>query len=206
MTFASIFDILDVVKNLVLVFLFFALTPLVIGVSLFSLVSLKIHPTFAPGSAVTETSHSGIRIFASLPSEIPNVTGSATAADARGEILKNYLAAYSSPLLPFANYIVDRADTYGIDFRLITAIAQQESNLCKVIPDNSFNCWGWGIHSKGTLGFASFEEGIDVVSKGLKTEYIDKGYVTPEQIMSKYTPLSNGSWAYGVNKFLLEME
>jgi len=206
LTFASIFDILEVVKNLVLVFLFFALTPLVIGVSLFSLVSLKIHPTYTPDSAVVETSRSGIKIFASLPSEIPDITGVASAADARGEILKNYLALYKSPLLPFANYIVDRADTYGIDFRLITAIAQQESNLCKTIPDNSFNCWGWGIHSKGTLGFASFEEGIDVVSKGLKTEYIDKGYVTPEQIMSKYTPLSNGSWAYGVNKFLLEME
>lgn len=206
MTFGSVFDILDVVKNLILVFLFFALTPLVIGVSLFSLVSLKTSPTSIPESAVSETSRSGIKIFASLPSEIPNITGQATAADARGQILKNYLSTYNSPLLPFANYIVDRADAYGIDFRLITAIAQQESNLCKVIPNNSFNCWGWGIHSKGTLGFTSFTEGIDVVSKGLKTEYIDKGYVTPEQIMSKYTPLSNGSWAYGVNKFLLEME
>ena len=108
--------------------------------------------------------------------------------------------------MPYANNVVTAADKYKIDFRLITAIAQQESNLCKIIPPDSHNCWGWGINSNGSLGFNSYEEAIDTVSKGLKEEYIDKGYTTPEQIMSKYTPLSNGSWAFGVNKFLTEME
>jgi hypothetical protein len=89
---------------------------------------------------------------------------------------------------------------------LTTAIAQQESNLCKNYPDGTYNCWGWGIHSQGTLGFSSFTEGIELVTKGLKENYIDKGYLTPETIMTKYTPLSNGSWANGVSKFLSEME
>jgi hypothetical protein len=109
-------------------------------------------------------------------------------------------------LEPYAPSIVDTADKYGLDFRLTTAIAQQESNLCKKIPPESNNCWGWGIHSQGTLGFSSFQEGIENVSKGLREEYLDKGFRTTEEIMSKYTPLSPGSWAEGVNKFMAEMQ
>ena len=84
--------------------------------------------------------------------------------------------------------------------------SQQESNLCKKIPSGTFNCLGWGVHSKGTLGFSSFEEAIEVVSKGLKENYIDEGLLTPEEIMTKYTPHSDGSWAYGVNLFMNEIE
>lgn len=207
MTFDLIFDILSKMKNIVLIFFFFTLTPLVLGVSLFSLVSLnKFKPGLETQVTATDINHSGIKIFASLPSEIPTISGTANAADARNEIIKQYLSRYNSPLEPYANLLVTTADKYKIDFRLLTAIAQQESNLCKIIPPDSHNCWGWGIHSKGTLGFSSYEEAIDTVSKGLKEEYIDKGYTTPDQIMSKYTPLSNGSWASGVNTFLTEME
>lgn len=149
---------------------------------------------------------SGVRVFASLPALTPSVYGTVEAKDARPEIIRGYLEYYKSPLVPHAQFIVETADKYELDFRLITAIAQQESNLCKIIPPNTYNCWGWGIHSRGTLGFESFEQGIETVSKGLKEEYINKGYLTPEEIMSKYTPMSNGSWARGVNQFMAEME
>jgi hypothetical protein len=56
------------------------------------------------------------------------------------------------------------------------------------------------------LGFTSFSEGINEVSKGLREEYLDKGFSTVEEIMSKYTPLSNGSWAAGVNQFMADMQ
>ena len=109
-------------------------------------------------------------------------------------------------MLPYVGDIIQIADYYDLDFRLTTAIAQQESNLCKKIPPGSHNCWGWGIHSRGSLGFDSYTDALDAVSKGLKFEYLDKGLSTPEEIMSKYTPLSNGSWAQGVSKFMEEME
>ena len=109
-------------------------------------------------------------------------------------------------MAPYADYIVKTADEFNIDYRLTTAIAQQESNLCKVIPPKTYNCWGWGIHSEGTLGFSSYEEGIRTVTMGLSQNYMSLGLDTPEKIMSKYTPLSNGSWARGVEEFLLEME
>jgi len=126
--------------------------------------------------------------------------------DAVPEIIKAYLAKYNSPLLPHADYLVNAARSYRIDPRLLVAIAQQESNLCKKIPDDSFNCWGWGIHSRGTLGFASYEEAIDAVVKGLAKNHFGEGLTTPEAIMGIYTPLSDGSWARGVQQFIDQMK
>lgn len=193
-------------KNLILVSFFFVLTPIVLGTSLFSLVSLKKIAAQKEAVYLSQELRSGAKVFASLPAKVPSVMGAATASDARIAIIQQYLESYSSPLSPLSELIVATADKYGLDYRLLTAIAQQESNLCRYIPAGSYNCWGWGIHSKGTLGFTSFEQGIETVSEGLKENYIDQGFVTPEEIMTKYTPLSNGSWAIGVNKFLSDME
>jgi len=196
-------------KNLIFIAIFFVVTPVTLGISLFSLFSLKkndiVKKEFDNVNLITSPK-SGVSVYASLPGNIPSVTDFIESADARPQIVKGYLQNYRSPLLPYANFIVQTADKYSIDFRLITAIAQQESNLCKIIPPGSYNCWGWGIHSKGTLGFSSFEEGIETVSMGLRQEYLDKGYSTIEDIMSKYTPQSNGSWSHGVSLFMSEME
>lgn len=197
-------------KNLILVSSFFLITPVTILTSLFSLFTLNQTEIQKPEKQLELStnflSSSGVSIYASLPASKPSVSESIEVKDARPEIIKNYLVRYDSVLEPHAEQIVEIADKYGLDFRLITAIAQQESNLCKFIPPGGYNCWGWGIHSEGTLGFNSFPEAIETVSFGLKTEYLDKGFVTPEQIMGKYTPLSNGSWAIGVTQFMSEME
>jgi hypothetical protein len=194
-------------KGLIFASLFFFITPIALGASLFSLASLS--KTEEPKKVLAETDYnlisapkSGAKVFASLPSSFPTVSGVVSASDARAELIRQYLASYNSPLEPHAEHLVQAADIHGLDYRLLTAIAQQESNLCKYIPPLSYNCWGWGIHSEGSLGFSSFEEGIDIVSQGIKENYIDKGYTTIEEIMSKYTPLSQGSWAFGVNKFM----
>ncbi len=128
------------------------------------------------------------------------------ADDARPLLIKRYLAKYQSPLLPYADLIFQMSQTYGYDYRWIIAIAQQESNLCKKIPDNSFNCWGYGINSAGTLRFTSYELAIKSFGEYLKREYFDKGLTTPETIMKKYCPPSNGSWAYGVSQFFNDIE
>jgi len=128
------------------------------------------------------------------------------ADDARVIIVQNYLERYKSPLLPFAETIVSLSDSYGYDYRWIVAIGQQESNLCKKVPKDSYNCWGYGIHSKGTLRFNNYDLALRSFALYLKEEYFDKGYDTPELIMSKYCPHSNGSWAFGVRQFFDEME
>ena len=145
-------------------------------------------------------------VFASLPSELPSIRSTIIEADAREEIIRQYLEKYGSPLKDFAEVIVASSDKNGLDYRLTTAIAQQESNLCKNIPFESYNCWGWGIHSQGTLGFNSYSEGIITVSEGIRKNYIEKGLVTVEDIMSKYTPLSPGSWAIGVSSFMNDLQ
>ncbi len=198
-------------KSLVFIGLFFLITPITLGTSLFSLFTLAKTET-APSELAKKTANalvepeSGARVFASLPETVPTVSGYASVSDARGELIKQYLEYYDSPLEPYAYFIVEMADEYGLDYRLLTAIAQQESNLCKKIPPLSYNCWGWGIHSEGTLGFRSYEEGIEIVSQGLKEDYVDEGHTTIEEIMAKYTPLSNGSWALGVLKFMGDIE
>lgn len=190
-------------KNLFLMVIFFTITPITLGISLFSIFSLQKTDV----AEITNNIQGSVKIYASLPSEFPKVSGQYTAVDARPELIKQYLVRYNSPLLGLENYMVQKADEYGLDYRLIPAIAQQESNLCKIIPPETYNCWGWGIHSRGTLGFNSYEEAINTVMQGLKKEYIDKGFTTPDTIWTKYTPGSpDGAWAKGVNQFMSAME
>lgn len=200
----------NVVKSVSLVFVFLVLTPITLGISVFSLLTISDAPEVVPGSHITanliEKPKSGVRVYASLPLTQPSISAEATASDARPAILRQYMQMYNSPLEPYAEKIVEIADKHGIDYRLTTAIAQQESNICKRIPPGSHNCWGWGITSVSTLYFDSYEQGIEEVTRGLKRNYIDKGYVEIEDIMSKYTPSSNGSWAHGVTTFLSDME
>jgi len=190
------------VRKIILVFLFFALTPIVIGTSLFSLV---VFGNSGPTDH-NEVLAAGALVYASLPTTTPSISGIVGVSDARAGLVKQYLADYNSALEPYSDFIVEMADKYDIDFRLITAIAQQESNLCEKIPPGTFNCWGWGIHSQGTLGFESYQEGIEIVTQGLREEYLNKGFVTIDDIMTKYTPLSPGSWAAGVTTFMDQMQ
>lgn len=128
------------------------------------------------------------------------------ADDARPLIIKRYLEKYKSPLVPYADLIYQVSSDYGFEYYWIVAIAQQESNLCKKAPEDSHNCWGYGIHKRGTLKFDNYELAIKSYAEYLKREYFDKGLTTPELIMKKYCPSSNGSWARGVTQFINEME
>src|SRR3989304_7709911 len=124
--------------SLLIMLFFFVTTPLIISISLLTLLSydkpVNSRSKQVLGSSVTET-----QIFAAPPDESPSTSIQLIASDARGEILKSYLHEYGSPLEKYSYFIVNTADEYGIDFRIITAIAQQESNLCKYIPENTFN-------------------------------------------------------------------
>jgi len=151
---------------------------------------------------VTTKYEPGVQIYASLPDDFPEISTAINSEDARGEIIENYLAAYNSPMQSHAEFIVKAADKYGLDWRLTTAIAMKESGLGKAMPKNCNNAWGYGIHSAGTLCFDTWEEGIETVSKGLGENYIGKGYVTVEEIMSKYAHPDSTTWADGVSYYL----
>ncbi len=148
-------------------------------------------------------------IFHSLPSvKADSVKVDLSYADGRAANLKRFIRKYNpnSPLYDLADYIVKISDKYGLDYRLLVAIAMQESNLCKVIPKDSHNCWGWGIYGNKITRFKSYEEAIETVAKGLKEKYVDKGHYTIYTIMKKYNPSSKGSWGNAVKKFFLMLE
>jgi len=127
-------------------------------------------------------------------------------SDNRVANLKSFFRKYNSPLFDYAEHIVVVSDKYHFDYRLLPAIAMQESGLCKFIPEDSYNCWGWGIYGTTVTKFDNYDEAIETVAKGLKNHYLDNGLVTATAIMEKYTPSSQGSWARGVNTFLRILE
>lgn len=125
--------------------------------------------------------------------------------DARPLLIKSYLEKYQSPLISYADFIFQTSLKYSLDYGLIVAIAQCESNICKKIPEGSYNCWGFG---NGESRFSSYESAIEYVAKTLKEDYYDQGLVTPDQIMPKYVPPSvekGGPWAKCVNQYLEEL-
>jgi hypothetical protein len=156
---------------------------------------------------LTESKNKNYQFSASYntdPSE--GFTAEIKTGDSRTANLKAFLRKYNSVLYDYADKIVEVSDKYKFDYRLLPAIAMQESNLCRVVPEDSHNCWGWGIYGTTVTKFDTYDEAIEAVSKGIKEQYIDKGLVTASAIMKKYTPPSKGSWAYGVNTFLRALE
>lgn len=137
--------------------------------------------------------------YAALPGFANITQAEIEAKDARVEMVRQFFAKYKSPLEPHAKEVVDTADKYGLDFRLIPAIAMQESTLCKKAPKDSYNCWGFGIYGGKVTRFDNYSDGIETVTKTLALKYKKDGLHTPEEIMQRYTPSSNGSWAQGVN-------
>jgi len=157
--------------------------------------------------------------YAAMPNIIGSMTSAIEAGDARFLVLKNFLDKYRSPMIPhdkIAQLFVEKADQYGLtEYRLPLAIAAQESNLGEHMPsEDCHNPWGWGIHTRGTLCFGSWEEAIDKYVKGLTTQYGDILAVKDreemlQKLMERYAPRSlenGGSWKNGVLHFLQEME
>lgn len=146
-------------------------------------------------------------IFAALPKVSFEIKTALAKEDARPMLIDRYLSHYKSPMAGMGDYIVKVSDAVGLDPYLVVAIAQQESNLGKLMPPNCHNAWGWGIHSAGTLCFDSWNEGINTFTSGLADKYLAYGLRTPEQIMTKYNATSpGGAWAKGVNQFLEELQ
>ncbi len=144
--------------------------------------------------------------YAALPGN-QNVLGDSTSPqDARVAVVADFFKKYHSELFPYAQTVITAADKYGLDYRLIPAIAMQESNLCKKAPKDSYNCWGFGIYGKNVTKFGSYPEAIDTITRTLAGQYKGNGLETPQQIMSRYTPSSDGSWANAVTQFMNQLQ
>jgi hypothetical protein len=118
--------------------------------------------------------------------------------------IDDYLKAKGSPLAGQGSVFVGAGKKYGVDPGLVVAISGIESSFGKHILGN-FNAWGWGPGR----AFSSWQEGISRVTQGLSQGYIRQGLTTPEAIVRKYAPASDGNdekrWASTVSQFLAEM-
>lgn len=146
--------------------------------------------------------------FAASPPVLGAVSERYESREARAEIIDQYFALQNAPLAGYGSFFTAAAEKYQLPWTLLPAIAMQESNGGKKIPERTFNAWGWGITASDILGFDTWEHGIDTVARGLRRDYFDKGRDTVEKIMAVYCPLSlekGGSWAKGVEYFQLEL-
>src|SRR3989339_2201770 len=146
-------------------------------------------------------------IFSALPSFDEQIKTSVITADARPEIVRQYLHKFGSPLEPYSNLILVLSDQYQFDSRWLVAIAQQESNLCKRIPENSYNCWGWGIYGDKVTRFDNYEDALRRIAPQFTKIFLKgKHSRDPMEVMKTYTPPSDGSWANGVSQFFDHLE
>lgn len=197
-------------KKILLILIFFLFSPITLFLSLVSLErasqtkSLNLLMVNQMGEVLG--AKSPLELYSAVPMAVSSLNQAISTGDARPIIIKNYLAKHKSPMTPYADLVFQASEKYQLDYRLIVAIAQCESNLCKKIPEGSYNCWGF---ENGETKFRSWEHALDRVGKTLKEGYIDQGLATPEEIMPKYAPPSiekGGPWAKCVNQFLEELE
>lgn len=117
-----------------------------------------------------------------------------TATERAAKIEQFFKSRDNSPMAAYAKVFVDKADQYGLDWKLVAAISTIESNggqePCK-FHDGSlkYNAFGWG---GCTIAFNSYEQAIDTITKNLagldpKTEQHYKGK-TISQIINAYNP------------------
>ncbi|OGC56103.1 hypothetical protein A2797_01905 [candidate division WWE3 bacterium RIFCSPHIGHO2_01_FULL_48_15] len=116
--------------------------------------------------------------FAPIMPPVPKV-------DKRIVHLESFLAGYNSPLAAHADTFVATADQYGLDWRLLPAIAGTESTLGKRYIVGTYNPFGWG---SGKIRFASWEHAIETVGQKLYEKYYLSGTrpLTIEQVGDIY--------------------
>lgn len=190
-------------RKLVLLSSFFFIAPLLLAMTMFFSLSLSHYKT---ALALSDSLNSHAVAYAATLEILGASTEAVQEKDVRVETVRKFFARYRSPLEPYAEAIVITADLYDLDYRLVPAIAMQESNLCKKIPKDSYNCWGYGIYGNRLKQFGSYEEAIEAVTRTLAKDYRERwGLETPEEIMTLYTPQNTNNWAQNVTRFMEQL-
>jgi hypothetical protein len=188
-------------KKILVTVSFFVGTPLMIFLCIFYISYLHT----VKNGQVLGASSTGVA-YAALPPADETITATIVQEDSQTEIVRQFLEKHNSPLEPYAPDLVVAANRYDLDFRLLPAIAMQESNLCKKVPENSNNCWGWGIYGGKVTRFNNYPEAIETISKTLATKYRARGLVTPHEVGQLYNPSNTNNWAESVTHFMEELK
>lgn len=192
------------IRKLLLTVLWFPLTLILLLVNVALLRSLYLEQPSVQASDASRP----LQNLTAVAGTAQILGASVVAGDARALLLQSFLQQHDSPMAPYADLIVSEADTNGLDFRLVVAIAMCESNLGKRMPKkDEFNAWGIAVYTGATMGkaFDSWPHAISWVSSYIKSKYHDRGITDLKDIGSIWAPPSveNGySWSKCVENFL----
>jgi hypothetical protein len=116
----------------------------------------------------------------------------------RAQLIDSYFAAKKLPMAGHGKTLVEAADKYDIDWRLLPALAMRESTGGKFACGGSLakenNPWGWNS-CKGD-GFVSMDESIEMLAKHLSgnhertARYYKKSQGNVKGILQTYNPPS----------------
>jgi len=191
-------------RKILLTILWFPLTFVLLLVNLALLQSLYVEQSRVQ-AADTKTTATKYITAAAGTAQI--LGASVIAGDARSLLLASFLEQHASPMAPYSELIVREADTNGLDFRMVVAIAMCESNLGKKMPKkDEFNAWGIAVYTGQNQGkvFDSWPHAISWVSNYIKTKYYDRGITNLKDIGAIWAPPSvekGYSWTNCVQNF-----
>ena len=117
--------------------------------------------------------------------------------DDRKQRLETYLTSNGSPLAPYSREFIKIADKYGLDWRLLPAIAGVESTFGLYVPSGSYNPYGW---NNGNFYFRNWVASTDYVASQIKSRWGSLAPITPWNIGPSYA--ASPTWAYRVSKYM----
>lgn len=143
--------------------------------------------------------------YAALPSNLNVVSDSISIGDSRIGKVSNFFQEYNSPLTQYAEFIVITADKYDVDYRLVPAIAAQESGAChRIISGVTYNCWGFGIYGKKKTSFTSYESAIDTITRYFAKKK-SNGIETLDELGTIYNPTDHNNWKQHIALFMAQL-
>lgn len=119
------------------------------------------------------------------------------------EEIDSYLRKKHSPLAGLGQVFIDKGREYGVDPRLVIAIAGAETNFGTELCAD-YNAWNWFYKDTtkcSANAFSSWDEGVESVTRGLRRSYLDKGLTTIPKIAEKYTVTEREDWIRNVTFF-----
>ena len=108
-------------------------------------------------------------------------------------------------LLPYKQAFMDSGQKYGVDPKLLMAIAMHETGKgtsAAFLHKN--NAMGISPNGGGPRAFSSVEESIDYAARLLRKHYLDQGLTTIAAIGGKYAPAGAGNDPRGLNKHWIQ--
>jgi hypothetical protein len=158
------------------------------------------------------TAQKTLAISAAAPSQATGqvLAANIIAGDGRTLLLEEFMRG--TPLGSYASHFIWAADQYGLDYRLVPAIAMCESNLGVRIPSaDSHNAWGIAVYTGQQEGaeFVNWPSAIDWVTRFISEKFVAKGIVDIKEIGAVWAPPSvekGHSWANCVEGFMRSIQ